>query len=159
MYDGNTVTSSKEKANILNRKFQSVFTSENTADMPNCNNDPYSAMLDINISCDGVRKLLESLDPSKAPGPDSIPTKILKVCAKEVSPILTVIFMQSLTTGKLPDDWLKANITPVFKKGDKSDANSYRPISLTSVCCKVLEHIMYHHIVEDLNSNNILINE
>jgi len=60
-----------------------------------CNNDPYSAMSDINISCDGIWKLLESLDPSKAPGPDNIPAKTLKVCAKEVSPILTAIFMQS----------------------------------------------------------------
>jgi len=84
-------------------------------------------MSDVNISCDGVRKLLESLDPSKALRPDSIPTKILRVYAKEA---LTVIFMQSLTTGKLPDSWLKAN-----KKGDKSDANNYHLISLTSACC------------------------
>ena len=40
-------------------------------------------MSDITISCDGVQKLLESLDPSKAPGPDSIPTKIFKICAKK----------------------------------------------------------------------------
>jgi len=76
-----------------------------------------------------------------------------------ISSTLTVIFSQSLATGKLPDGWLKANITPVLKKGDKSDANNYRPISLTSVCCKILQHIMYHHIVEHLNDNNILINE
>jgi len=67
--------------------------------MPNCNNDPYSAMSDITVSCDGVQKILESLDLSKAPGPDSIPTKILKVCAKEASPTLTVIFIQSLAAG------------------------------------------------------------
>ena len=63
-------------------------------------------MSDITISCDGVLKLFESLDPNKVPGPDSIPTKILKVCAKEVSPYFT----RSLATGELPDDWLKAKI-------------------------------------------------
>jgi len=55
------------------------------------------------------------LDPSKAPRPDSIPIKVLKVCAKEVFPILNVIFNLSLATGKLPDDWLKANL--FFKRG------------------------------------------
>jgi len=70
--------------------------------MPNCNKMQFQI---ITISCHGVQKLLESLDSSKAPRPDSIPTKVLKVCAKEVSPILTVIFTQSLATGKLPDDW------------------------------------------------------
>ena len=52
-----------------------------------------------------------------------------------------------------------ANITPVFKKGDRSNTNNYRPIFVTSVCCKILEHITYHHIAEHLNINNILINE
>ena len=87
-------------------------------------------MPDIVIACDSIQKLLESLYPSRASGPDSIPTRVLKLCAKEVAPILTVIFIQTL---QLPDDWLKANIIPVFKKGDKSNANNYCPISLTSV--------------------------
>ena len=47
----------------------------------------------------------------------------------------------------------------MFKKGDRSNTNNYQPISLTSVCCKILEHIMYHHIAEHLNTNNILIDE
>ena len=48
-------------------------------------------MPDLDISCDGVQNLLETLDPSKAPGPDNIPTRILKFCAKEITPVLTVI--------------------------------------------------------------------
>jgi len=158
-HDGNTITSSNEKANILNSKFQSVFTCENTTDIPSCNGTPYPTMPDVVISCHGVQNLLESLDPNKASGPDNIPTRILKLCAKEIAPILTVIFIQSLTSGHIPNDWLKANITPVFKKGDKSDANNYRPISLTAVCCKILEHILYHHITEHLNTYNVLINQ
>lgn len=157
--NGNTVNSSQEKANVLNNKFQSVFTQENTNDIPNCNSAPYPVMPDLDISCNGVQNLLETLDPSKACGPDNIPTRILKLCAKEIAPVLTVIFIQSLTSRRIPNDWLIANITPVFKKGDRSNANNYRPISLTSVCCKILEHIMYHHITEHLNTNNILIDE
>ena len=96
---------------------------------------------------------------SKAPGHDSIPTRILKFCIKEIAPVLTVIFIQSLTSRHIPNDWLTANITPVFKKGDRSNTNNNRPIFLTLVCCKILEHIMYHHIADHLKTNNILIDE
>ena len=64
---------------------------------------------------------------------------------------------QSLNTGELPSDWLKANICPVFKKGNRSSPSNYRPISLTSSCCKVLEHIIFHSIMDHIQLNNILI--
>jgi len=78
---------------------------------------------------------------------------------QEIALILTVIFVQSLTSGHIPHDWLKANIPPVFKKGDRSDANNYCLISLIAVCCKTLKHILYHHIAEYLNAYNVLINQ
>ena len=53
---------------------------------------------------------------------------------------LVIIFDQSLQTGKLPDDWVEANVAPVFKKGDRHSLVNYRPISLTCVCAKLLEH-------------------
>ena len=83
-----------------------MFTHENTTNIPNCYNAPYPVMPDLYISCDGVQNLLETLDPNKAPGPDNIPTRILKFCAKEIAPVLTVIFLQSLTSGHIPNDWL-----------------------------------------------------
>jgi hypothetical protein len=51
--------------------------------------------------------------------------------AAEIAPVLTAIFNQSLKTGILPEDWLKANIAPIFKKGNKNLAENYRPVSLT----------------------------
>ena len=127
-----TAPKKKPKATVLNNKFQSVFTQEDTTDIPNCNSTPHPIKPDIAVSCDGVQNLLETLDASKTSGPDNIPTRILKFCAKEIAPILTVIFIQSLTSRHIPNDWLKANITPVFKRGDRSNTNTYRPISLTS---------------------------
>ena len=59
------------------------------------------------------------MNVNKAAGPDGIPNKLLKACAEEVAPVLTNIFQQSLETSKLPSDWKKANVTPIFKKGDK----------------------------------------
>ena len=78
---------------------------------------------------------------------------ILKSCSAEIAPI-----KQSLNTGELPSDWLTAHICPVFKKGNRSAPSNYRPISLTSSCCKIMEHIIFHSIMDHINTNNILIN-
>ena len=93
---------------------------------------------------------------TKATGPDRIPAYILKHCAPILAPILQSIFTQSLTTASLPHDWLCANINPLFKTGDRTDPTNYRPISLTSIPCKILEHIIHKHIMNHLDANNIL---
>ena len=74
-------------------------------------------------------------------------------CSYELAPILKV---QSLNTGNIPSDWLLVNVTPVYKKGSKDIPVNYRPISLTSVCSKVMEHIIYHSIMSHLNRNDVL---
>ena len=56
----------------------------------------------------------------------------------------------------LPADWKEANVVPLFKKGDRSIASNYRPVSLTCICSKLLEHIVYSHIYAHLNKYNIL---
>ena len=114
-------------------------------------------MSDISFSIDGIQHQLSKLDANKAKGPDNISPYILKHCAIEISPVLRVIFTQSLHTATLPSDWLQANICPVYKKGSRTNASNYRPISLTSTCSKIMEHILYHSIMEYLNSNNVLI--
>ena len=55
-----------------------------------------------------------------------------------------------------PENWKRANVTPLFKKGDKSKATNYRLVSLTSTCCKIIEHIVHSHLMNFLESNNIL---
>ena len=112
----------------------------------------------ISLNVEGIYRLLNDLDVNKAPGSDKIPNRILKYCATEIAQILQVIFNQSLTSGNLPDDWLTANITPIFKKGNRSSPLNYRPILLTVVCCKVLEHIIYHHIMDHLSQHQIIHN-
>ena len=86
-----------------------------------------------------MRKLLKNLKPHKATGPDDISPRFLKEMAEPLTPVLTLIFSASLHQGKAPDDWKEANVSPIFKKGDKSQPANYRPVSLTSVCSKVLE--------------------
>ena len=103
-----------------------------------------------------MRKLFYNLSPGKAAGPNNISPHVLKELAEEVAPILTLIFQSSVDTGSLPVDWKDVHVTPVFKKREQYDPANYRPVSLTSVCCKVLEHISTITIMDHLERNNIV---
>ena len=105
-------------------------------------------MPSITVSVNGVRKLLRGLNIHKATGPDHIPTRLLHDFADELAPTLTHIFQKSLDSGAIPDDWREAAIVPIFKKGDGHQASNYRPVSLTSVSCKVLEHVIHSQIMD-----------
>ena len=115
-------------------------------------------MSDITITTEGVAKLLHYLNPNKATGPDDIPARILQLAANELAPALQIIFPKSLDTGKLPLSWSQANIAPIFKKGDHSLAANYRPISLTYICCKILEHIIFTNIMNHFDYYSFLTN-
>ena len=82
--------------------------------------------------------------------------RILKEFAKEIAPILSIIYQASIDTGHLPADWKTANISPIYKKSDRTKASNYRPVSLTSVPCKVLEHVVHSHIMKHFDAHNIL---
>ena len=162
MIDGSPHTDTLSKAEALNKQFKSVFTHEDIVNIPTMatssdTGNSFPIMSDITFSLNGIQQALCNLQVNKASGPDRIPPYILKNCAEEISPVLKVIFTKSFTTGILPKDWLTANICPVHKKGRRNDASNYRPISLTSICSKVLEHIIYHNIMNHINNNNILI--
>eukprot|EP00745_Piridium_sociabile_P010489 TRINITY_DN17347_c0_g1_i7.p1 TRINITY_DN17347_c0_g1~~TRINITY_DN17347_c0_g1_i7.p1 ORF type:complete len:298 (+),score=68.70 TRINITY_DN17347_c0_g1_i7:312-1205(+) len=111
---------------------------------------------DIVITEAGVNKLLKALDPTKASGPDNISPRVLREVAAEITPALTVLFQAPMNTGVVPADWRTALVTPVFKKGERYKAENYRPISLTSVVCKILEHIVVKNIISHAEENKIL---
>ena len=108
------------------------------------------------VRVEGVCKLLSSLKTNKASGPDEVPCRILKQLADDIAPSLCYPFNQSLTQGTVPDDWKKAKVTPIFKKGNIHLPENYRPVSLTCICCKLLEHIVCSNVRSHLDSNNIL---
>ena len=105
---------------------------------------------------DEIKKKLKSLRPFSSSGPDNITTKILILASDEIAAPLQLIFQKSLNTGTLPNDWKKANIVPVFKKGSRFQVGNYRIISLTSVICKVNESLLKEHIVDHLDKNNLI---
>ena len=149
-------TDSKEKANICNRQFQSAFTREDDSDPPSKGASPFSSMGDITVDPKGVTKLLDGLNVHKASGPDGLNARVLKECSNEISPILALIYNESLARGEVPDEWRQANVSPVFKKGEKYDAANYRPVSLTCICCKTLEHILVSNINKHIALDSIL---
>ena len=139
-----TVTSATSKAKAL---FKSVFTIEDLNSLPSLSDSIHPTMQDIHITEPGVHNILSQLDPHKARGPDGIPAHVLKELAFDLAPILTHLYQQSLNTGAFPEEWKSAFITPVFKKGNRSDPLNYRPISLTSIVCKIFEHIVASQII------------
>ena len=86
-------------------------------------------MDNIEITQSGITILSSELNADKAPGPDELPNLLLKNAAKEISPFLPDIFEHSIQTWKLPDEWVEANVAPVFKKRDRHTASNYRPQS------------------------------
>ena len=156
---GELISDNTKKAEVLNDQFRKVFTREDTTTLPRVDGDPYPAMPEIQVTVPGVEKLLTKLQPKKAAGPDNLPSCILKEYATEIAPALTCIMQKSLDTGVLPEDWRCANISPVFKKGDRTKASNYRPVSLTSICCKLLEHVIHSNIMDHLEQHQILCKE
>ena len=154
--NGTLVSDAKGKADILNQQYSSVFASDDPQTAPSKGERPFKQMDNISITTEGVLKLLKGLNPNKASGPDKISPKLLKNMADYLAQPLASLFQASLEQGKVPHQWKNALVTPIFKKGNKHDAANYRPVSLTSVCCKLLEHIVAKSVMEHLDVNNIL---
>ena len=110
----------------------------------------------VTPSVDTVHNLLTKINDRKATGLDMIPCKLLKMAADIIAPSLTSIFEKSIYTGIFPAEWKLARVTPVLKRGTKSDLNNYRPISVIPVVSKVFEKIIYDQLYEYLNDNKLL---
>lgn len=106
-----------------------------------------------------VNKILNQLKPRKSPGEDDIYPMILTKCAGTLVLSLSDVFNASIASGMLPRGWKLADITPLHKKGVKNVRKNYRPVSLTSMVCKVCEMIVRHRLVHFWTTNQIFIPE
>ena len=114
----------------------------------------YSTGFDFKI-CLRTRKVTGPFE-KRAPDLDKLSSRLIRECADLISPYISIIFNCCLTTGTFPDDWKLAKVTPIFKQGDRSDMNNYRPISVISAIAKVFERIVYNQLSSYLSENNIL---
>ena len=129
-------------------QFESVFTPCDNSPPPELNGKPYDTITEIIVKQGGITKLLKKThDPSKACDPNYIPTVVL-MC-RQHSPCHDS-HLPKIPQHQNPAHWLaetvKVSVSCAFKKGDRNLAENYRLISLTSVSCKILEHI-YHHLM------------
>ena len=141
---GSIVSDDSLKAEALNEQFNSVglYTDEGNIPLPKLGESPYGEIHKLQISNSGVFDQLNKLNPSKAQGPNGIPPWFLNTYAAQLAPILQNIFQLSVDSSQVPEAWKNANVTAIYKKGSRAEAANYRPISLTSVASKLLEH--YH---------------
>ncbi|KAK4826888.1 hypothetical protein QYF61_012076 [Mycteria americana] len=88
---------------------------------------------------DHVRDGLMNLNITLVHGPDEMHPKVLRKSAEVVAKPLSIVSEKSWQSGRVPSDWRKGNITPIFKKGNKEDPGNYLPFSLTSVAGNITE--------------------
>ena len=154
--EGITTSDKSEMTEILNDQFESVFSLDDGKDpVFVARTEKVCDVIGL-IKREDIEARLNKLDCNKAPGRDKISQFVLKNCAEQLSVALEIIFSRSLLEGEIPDAWRGANITPLFKKGSKLSASNYRPVSLTSVCCKLMEGIMRDRIMSHLVKHNLI---
>ena len=150
---------SDDSAEAISDQFAKAFCSVFTVDdgsLPPTPKQTASQHAAITIEPKGVLKLLQSLDKTKGAGPDGLSPALLKFLSNYIYVSLAHIYQYSLNTGTVPSDWKLANVVPIHKKGSRTDPLNYRPISLTCIASKILEHIISHDINLFLDQHNLL---
>ena len=109
----------------------------------------------LKLSREIIFEKLSELKINKAPHVDGIVPRILVENADTLSVPLLLVFKKSIKCGRVPCDWKKANVTAILKKGDKALPRNYRPVSLTSQVCEVLESLIRDNILVHVRKYNL----
>ncbi len=121
---------------------------------------PNAAGLEIGLcSSADVYNLMKGLSNSNACGVDGITSRLLKSAGYSICHPLSFIFNLSISTNTFPSDWKTSIVVPLFKGGDRSDANNYRPISLLQVTSKLLERWVHDKLYTYLQNVNFFLNQ
>ena len=154
---GNIISQGFLMAEDLNGYFSSVFTKEDISSLPVADVKFQGAKSDylgpLVVTPEFVAKKIKAMKDNKSPGVDGIPPKLLMETVEQISIPLARVFNLSLKEGV---EWKEANVIPLFKKGSRNKSENYRPVSLTSVICKLLERLIKNHMVDFLVKHKLL---
>ena len=143
-------------ADLLQKQYMSVFSDPKSKlkKVP-IHEDPLDHGLDnIDFTCEDIIEAIKEIDVNAASCPDDIPAKVLNKCAEKLAYPLSKIWTKSFKEGVIPSPLKTQYINPIFKKGDRTKAENYRPISLTSHIIKIFERIVRKRMIDYLESNN-----
>ena len=157
--EGKLVTVDKEKAEVMNKYFTSVFTIEDPTIIPEpeIKYEGPRPLDRITFTLEDIKKKIKKLNKFKSPGPDDIHPREIKELEEEIGPHFYKIFRKSADERKAPKGWKLGNVAPIYKKGPKEEPGNYRPVCLTLVPCKIFESIVVDLMVEHIEKNNLLI--
>ena len=151
------VTCDADKADMFNTVFHAVFTTDNGARLNLPKKISQNRFLEnLTISEEHILKALADFSPKLSRTPDDLPAMLIKKIAYSIKSFLSMFYNLSIKTGQIPKQWKISLITPVYKKGSKCNHANYRPISLTSFLCRVLEKIISCQILNHLMENNLI---
>ena len=157
---GNIITQGFLMAEELNMHFSSVFTREDTSSIPvpetKFKGTEGERLGQLVVTPEVVVSKINNMKENESPGVDGISPKILKETVEQISTPLAHVFNMSLKEGIVPFEWKEANIIPLFKKGSRNKSVNYRPVSLTSVICKLLETIIRDHMMDFLIKHKLI---
>ena len=156
--DGKIVENPQEISQILQEQFVSVFSQPkfSQTDPRNMNiGHTNQTFNDVEVTVDDIEEAIGKLSKDSAPGPDGIPSVLLKECMHSLKEPLCLLWRQSMLTGHIPDRLKLGQITPIHKGGSRNEVKNYRPITLTSHIIKIFERVLTMKLVEYLEANSL----
>ena len=146
--NNNSITDDVEKAEIFNTFFLKHSNIDDSG-TPEPDGTPKieNRLTTVQIYEQDILDLLKNLDIGKATGPDRISHLMLKKAGSSISHSLTRLSNLSLSKSEFPSPWKKANVTPLFKKDDKSITDNYRPVSLLSCVGRLFECAVFKYVL------------
>ena len=136
---GEMTENDEDCANTLSTFYSSVFTTENLKAIPFATPKTSDELVNISFTEELVSKNLAKANNFSSPGPDGLPYSVFKAGSTVLIPILCKMFQIFFNNCAIPTTWKLAHVIPIFKKGNRNLPENYRPISLTSCCCKLME--------------------
>ena len=160
--DENLSTDSKVMADILQTQYLSAFTDpsnpnirDTTSELP----ETKCRLENLDFTEEDIVKAIDEINTYSSTSHECIPACLLKACKVNLSLPLLILWEESFAQGKIPASLKEQFITPIFKKGSKSDPANYRPVSLTSHVIKIFERIIRNNMVNYLEENYLLSNK